>query len=135
MPLITLSDEFWLSIKIIDDQHENLVKLINKFYDSLQEDSYKENLSQIISSLVDYAEYHFATEEELMKKFDFSEFAEHQAEHNAFILKIKDFSKRYETGKMVLSSEVTRYINNWVNTHLLGTDKKCAKFLNTKGVS
>jgi hemerythrin len=123
MAYFSWDDKFSVSVKEIDTQHKNLIKMVNDFYNCVKSDD-KKALSSLLNSLIKYTVHHFATEEKYMKQFNYPGTAAHIKEHQAFAEKATDVKKRFDSGELVLSVEVTNFVKNWIIQHVLGTDKK-----------
>ncbi len=128
------SDDFSVKVLSIDEQHKKLFTLINDFYSGLEKKSSKERMAELIKGLKDYSLYHFSTEEKYMEMYNFYGYKNHKKEHEIFITKIIDISERYESGRLVISLEITDFIKNWIVNHVLGTDKKYSSLFIDKGV-
>jgi hemerythrin-like metal-binding protein len=126
-----------LSVKIesIDLQHKKLIDLINNFYQNIDKQSSKELMFETIDALKEYTVFHFSTEEHLMKQHGFPEYTSHKAEHESFVKKVLDIEERFKNGKLLITSEVTTFMRNWVAKHIMDTDKRYSTFLIAKGVS
>lgn len=135
MNLIEWNDSFSVNIVEIDNQHKNLINMINELYNAMSKGRSKEIMEEIISKMINYADYHFTTEEDLMLKYGYGEYISHKNEHNSFIEKVKKFNEDYKSGALFLSVEVLTFLSTWLKNHILGTDKKYSKFLNDKGVT
>ncbi len=134
MPFIEWNNTLSIGIESIDDQHKNLINVINDFYADLKKESTEERLLSIIEKLKDYTVYHFQTEEDLFKEYNFDGYDEHKKEHDDFITTVEDYYERYKNGKLIISLEVTNFIKLWIFKHIMGTDKKYSKFMIDKGV-
>ena len=124
MDYIRWKDELSVDNAIIDDQHKELFRLINEFYSNIINKSNKEAVLKVITELEKYVATHFSTEEALMLKAGYPNFATHKAEHEHFKEKVADFKKRYNEGRMLLSLEVTRFIKDWITVHISHTDQQ-----------
>ncbi len=134
MPLLEWNESHSVNIKEIDAQHQKLVGFMNLLYDAMRAGNSKEALGVILNELVAYAVYHFNTEEELMTKFGFPFMDEHVKEHNDFKLKASDLVTRFENSTAIISIEVMNFLRDWLNNHIMDTDKKYQVFLNEHGV-
>jgi len=124
--LITWSDKLSSGIKLIDDQHKELVELVNEMFNhvtgnDLQEHNY---FNRVINDAVSYVKTHFTTEEKLMLATKFDGYAEHKKEHETFILAVVENIKDYEAGKRLTLSTFTRFLKDWVLSHIALMDKK-----------
>ena len=134
MPLLSWKDEYSVNIREIDDQHKRLVDLINELHEAMVQQKAKEVLGGVLSKLVNYAASHFAAEEKLMEGNGYPEFAEHKSKHVAMTAKVLALQKDWQAGKAALGIEVSQFLRDWLDKHILGTDKKYTPFLNSKGV-
>lgn len=126
-------DSYSVGIQKIDDQHKKLIEIISDYY-SLIKDDRKEAMSKTLDSLIEYTSYHFKTEEDLFDKYDFPGNDEHKKIHADFVNTALDVQKRYKEGKLVMPTEVSNLLKNWLIDHITGTDKKYITFLHDKGV-
>jgi hemerythrin len=133
MAFMEWDDSFSVNVAEIDDQHKKLIGMVNTFNDSIIDDK-KAAFGDLLSSLVDYAAYHFSTEEKYMDKFNYPGTEAHKSEHELFAAKALDVKKRFEDGTLVISLEVTEFLKNWIANHVLGTDKKYSQCFNDNGL-
>ena len=134
MPVITWKPEFSVNVKAIDEQHQKLIGMINLLNSAMAEGKGRSVLGEIFNSLADYASVHFATEEDLMVRFAYPEYAEHKREHEKGVRKIAEFKSRFEKGETATSIDVISFLTSWLNTHILQSDKRYGPFFNEKGL-
>ncbi len=95
----------------------------------------KDVLGKTLSDLVDYTAYHFTQEEELFKTYAYPDYLPHKKEHDALKSQAVDLREQFTRGELFLSNKTVLFLKNWLNGHILGSDKKYGPFLNAKGVS
>jgi hemerythrin len=134
MSVIKWNDALSTKIGSIDDQHKKLIDLINTFYESVSKQSSKELMFNLIKSLKEYTVYHFSTEEKYMKQFGFPGYNSHKIEHDKFVEKVLQLEEKFNSGKIILTLEVTFFIKDWVAKHIMETDKQYSSFLIKNGV-
>ena len=134
MAFFEWTDELSVKIKEIDDQHKKLIDMINDFYDGIQNKASKDNLVNLISSMADYTVYHFEKEESYMVKFNYENIDEHHKLHKGFVDKVLDLKNRLDTGKLVISIEVTSFLKDWLKEHIMGEDPKYVELFQKNGV-
>ncbi len=122
-------------IKTIDDQHKKLVNMVNTLYAAISSGTGKDHLGRLLDELIDYTVYHFGTEEELFKKYEYPEAAGHKKIHEELAAKVMDFRDRFQKGEALLSYDLMNFLKNWLVNHIGVTDKKYAPFLKSKGVN
>jgi hemerythrin len=127
MSFIDWSEEENVKIEIIDEQHKNIVSLINELYEILgsSRNFLEKNL---LERLLKNLRVHFDTEEKLMKESKFPNFISHKMEHDRFFNKIQNFYAQYENGDEKLNLELLNSIKRWLFNHLEINDRKCGKF-------
>ena len=123
--LISWSNTLACGIKLIDDQHKNLVELVNEMHQFASGNASKENFhfKRGLQEAVKYARIHFSTEEKIMIAAKFSGYTEHKKAHEKFILSIIEFIKDYEAGKRLTLSTFTRFLKDWIFSHIACMDK------------
>jgi hemerythrin len=134
MPLMNWSDDLSVHVKKVDDQHMRLFHLLNKFHDAMKLGKAKDIMADTLSELVDYTCYHFTTEERLFKVYGYPEINEHKREHDALSKQARDLRERFTLGEPILTSITMSFLKNWLNQHIVGSDKKYSAFLNAKGI-
>lgn len=134
MALMEWNDGFSVNVCEIDQQHQKLVDMLNDFYERLEKNP-KQAFHALVDSLVEYAKYHFATEEKYFEKFTYSDSAAHIAEHRKFEEQVLSVRNKLKEGELVLSFEITTFLKNWLTSHIKDSDKAYAKCFNDHGLS
>ena len=134
MPLMSWKNEYSVNVALIDQQHKKLIDLLNQMYDALKAQRGKEALKTVLTDLVNYTDGHFQTEERLMQTHRYPGYESHKLEHQMLVKKVKDFQKEFVAGGSSVSIEVMSFLRDWLNGHILGTDKQYASHFASKGV-
>lgn len=134
MALFNWSDKYSVGVIELDNQHKELVNILNEIFDAMSAGKSNEALGRIISKLVNYTRIHFSTEEKYMQKYNYPGYSAQKREHDAFIEKIQNFQKDFNSGKLTLSLDVSSFLKNWLIQHISGEDKKYESFFNQKGL-
>ena len=113
---------FKFDIEPIDSQHQKLFRIFQRILDNIEQKS--GNTEQIIEELEEYTHYHFSTEEDLMKKFDYQEINEHIVQHEIFIQKMLDFKTSQLFQSITLNEEIAGFLRKWFLNHILEYDAK-----------
>lgn len=122
-------DSLATGIDEIDQQHRILVGMLEELraaYCSKQDYTL---LSKIILALSEYTEYHFGTEEKLMRQHNYPYITSHLAEHDEFHSRSVQFLFEFVEDKEELSTHVLHYLSDWLVRHIMGTDKRLGAFL------
>jgi len=134
MAYITWSKDFSVNVREIDVQHKLLVEKINQLHQSLLDNKGREAQKIIIQEMTDYANVHFETEEKYMRSLNYPAYQLHKAEHEKFAEKAYELQMRINRTGYVLTLEILSFLKNWLQEHILGTDKQYSAFFNENGV-
>ena len=124
--LVTWSSTYSVGIKIIDDQHKGLFNLVNDMYNHVTDDEEAERayFQDIIRQAVNYVKIHFSAEEQIMKAAKFQGYTEHKRAHDSFVLSVVDTIRDFEAGKKVSLVSFTRFLKDWILSHIAIMDKQ-----------
>jgi hemerythrin len=128
-------DSMSVNVQEIDQQHKQLVKLINELHDAMRERKTKDTLGKIIQGLIDYTGSHFATEEKYFDAFGYPEADAHKATHQEFVAKVMVFQTGFTEGRLLLSLDVMNFLREWLVDHIMGDDHRYGPFFNEHGLT
>ena len=134
MAFLDWDDSYSVGHIEIDIQHRKLVNLINLLHDRMKEGKGKDASVGILKDLLEYADYHFKTEEDLMVKAEFPDLEKHREEHRSFEMKVHSMAMDAEKGEYLISLELNEFLKNWLTSHIKGSDKQYAPYLNEIGL-
>lgn len=134
MALLTWQDKYSVGIRQIDDQHKQLITMINELNDAMLAGKGKEVLMTVLNKLANYCVSHFAVEEKLFDTHAYPETADHKDKHRKMTDKVTALIGEVQSGKSTVSIEVMNFLKNWLDKHIMETDKKYGPYLNSKGV-
>lgn len=118
----------------IDNQHKVLVGLLNEMYQAFMDKAHKEKVGEIIHQMASYAGHHFETEERYFAEFGYSGAEKHVREHQQFREKVDEFVSKYQKNSAALTYDVMNFLRNWLNNHILDTDRKYMECFRENGV-
>ena len=124
--LVTWSSTFACGIKPIDDQHRELINLVNDMFNHVTGNEYEEHeyLNKIIQKTVRYVKVHFATEEKIMTLARFSGYAEHKKAHDEFVVMVIDSFYDVACHKKINLYAFTKFLKDWILSHIAVMDKQ-----------
>ncbi len=135
MSLLTWKTDYSVNIKEIDEQHKKLINMINQLHEAMKEQKGKEVLKPILQQLISYCATHFAAEETMMMAHAYPDLTEHRDKHQKMTAKVLALQSDVNSGKASITIDVMNFLKEWLDKHILGTDKKYSPYLNSKGVS
>jgi hemerythrin len=133
MSFMRWSDELSVHIKLVDEQHMKLVAMVNKIWDALRHANKNKVMASVLDELLDYTSYHFSTEEGLFRVHHYPDHLAHQREHKELTAEAVKLKERFNRGELQ-AIEFLEFLKNWLNNHIIGSDKKFGPFLNSKGI-
>ncbi len=127
MNKIIWSDRYSVNNTILDEQHKRLFSIIDSLQ-SIQEDK----LPTIIQDLLDYSNYHFTSEEQLMREAEFEGLEEHVQEHKLFFTTVDKMHNALKNATLQIP-QVQHFLVTWLIHHIEGTDRKYTKSIEEMG--
>lgn len=125
MHFIAWEAEYDIGIPEIDNQHQQLVNIINRLYEAIKYRLDDGVYQAIINQLVDYTQYHFKSEEKYIKYLIKKDRRLHVLQHQSFI---KEVIQLQEQGLQRASAiEVWYFLSDWLITHIVSEDIKLFK--------
>lgn len=119
--------DYTVYVKEIDEQHRYFLDIANSIFELVDSKNILlDDLLIRINKLGDYIFYHFATEEEYFKKFNYENTELHTKEHNFFREKVKEFiekSKKDDVDLKKTAENLAEFSGDWLIKHILATDK------------
>lgn len=122
------NDNFNTGHQLIDEQHRQLVHLLNKLATTLVDDEFS-IVNSAFDELADYANMHFDEEEDIWLKYfgDDSWFSSHQLSHASFLPRVIEI-KEQESGKSQsdIIEQILKFLIRWLAFHIIDNDKRMA---------
>jgi len=127
MPYYQWNDSLLTGIKTIDDQHKQLVEMVNTLHDTMER-SGQCLAPELVDRLKTYAAEHFHVEEGYMQAFAYPEFEAHLKEHEGFYAAVLSCEKGCADGS-THPAELLEFLKSWLTHHILDVDMKMGRFL------
>lgn len=128
MQKIEWGERFSVGVTTLDDQHKELIRMINFLIDNQDAGADSEPVADVLQNMTQYAGYHFGTEERLMEAYDYPQYSSHQTEHTEFKAKATRFCMDAIAHKNALAGDVLTYLSAWLTKHILESDMKYKAF-------
>jgi len=123
------NENFETGIDHIDDQHKQLVNLLNRLAAHLANHSNDIVLNDIFDELAQYAHYHFQSEEEVWNEYlgDDAWRVDHEKTHGTFIQDVVAIKSNKENKPLDdVVYDIVSFLSQWLAYHILDSDKRCA---------
>lgn len=128
MGYITWFEGLETGIKEIDEQHKILISILNELYENLQKGAVSDQVDEILKKLKDYTDYHFKTEEMMMRKINFPYLTFHLNEHKNFLSKLIELVEN-KASTTSFKLEILLFLRDWLVKHIIASDRKIKKYL------
>lgn len=129
LPLIEWNDSLSVKVQSIDEQHKQLVVLINRLRDSSVSGKGNQELASILNELTNYTVNHFAHEEKIFAEYGYPETEEHIKAHTALVAQVGKLNEDFAAGRAKLTGDLFQFLRNWLNGHIRGTDRRYTQFM------
>jgi hemerythrin len=129
--IVEWDNRFLVGIQLIDDQHKELVRLINDFYLGCftEDENAKLHFKLTVYGLVNYIKYHFASEEQVLERIRYPDINAHKRQHSEFVRELLERLEHFEQNRVFSIKNFIRYLRDWMVTHMTLIDKKYATYI------
>lgn len=119
---------FSVGVKEIDNEHRNLVNMITKLQNSLDEGAVTNETGEVLKELVNYTQTHFTSEESFMEKIKFPELDKHRKLHQELSGEVIEILKKLKKGETLTNFDLIDFLKEWLQNHIIDEDKKIGKY-------
>lgn len=121
--------ELELGVDMMDRHHRGMVGLCGTILEKAGSRGGAATAGDLFLELVRLTAMHFEAEEELMRRSDYPGRMDHQDRHHELSLLLKSWESRARRRDLTLNSSFLQHLNQWVENHILGSDKGFSRFL------
>lgn len=124
MSLLKWKTEYSVGIASMDDEHREMIELINDVYDQLGDAPDEAAIESCLEKIFSAISLHFALEERIMRDNHYDEFEDHKEDHEELLDEIRDlmdgFATDPEQGPRLLEAR----LSDWFGKHFAGFDAR-----------
>lgn len=125
MPFAEWDHRYETGIETVDEDHRQLIELINDFHDLLLQGGSRAEVIDLLGVVYANFKLHFLTEEDFMRSTDYPDFRTHKADHDRLLEEFNDISACYEEGRYFNKPlTLAEHVKNWFDTHFFDMDRK-----------
>lgn len=127
---VVWDNSYSVGFTAIDDQHKELVKMINELFESSEKGAAAADQAffKTIKKAVEYARNHFSDEVKYMVQAEYPNVTEHRRLHDDFMTSVLTAMHEFEAGKTA-PIELAKFLKNWLLNHIAKADKQYMPFL------
>ena len=91
---------------------------------------------ETLAFLRDYTVEHFRSEEEIMLKYNYPDYAEHKKDHDDFVASVLELeaSIQNQGATVVTTLKLNRTLTDWLLSHISKSDMKIGQFLRINNI-
>ncbi|MBK7142688.1 MAG: bacteriohemerythrin [bacterium] len=128
MAFINWNDKLSVQVAAMDQQHQQLVGLVNKLHDVMMSGRTRDHVGPILTELVSYTKKHFVAEEGFMLAIKYPGYDAHKKLHDDLTKKVVEFQQRLEKGELVTPNTLLNFLHLWLVNHIQEEDSAYGKF-------
>jgi hemerythrin-like metal-binding protein len=129
MAYIKWRDSYEIGFKGVDEQHQQLVSILNELYEAQITGTSKIMIGETLDKVIDYTKYHFESEEKYMKEYNYLRFDEHHKQQRDLVEQAEKLKKDFSSNNLLLSLKTLDFLKDWLINHILGSDKDFGEFV------
>ena len=129
--IVVWDPKYAVGIKLIDDQHRELVNLTNQLFAAckVRSDSINTVFSETMKKMVEYVRFHFTAENSLLEHVRYPDIAEHKNQHDVLIKEILASVKNFNEGNKFVPNTFVRTLKEWIFGHIMVSDKAYSRYI------
>ncbi|QDF96244.1 hemerythrin [Azoarcus sp. DD4] len=131
--LFEWDDDYNVGVSDIDEQHLELVALINQLHRAIRDHKASKQVRNTLDELIEYTRTHFAIEERLMRESNYPEYETHRGYHEALIDQIHVLREKLDSGEASITFELLHFLRMWLIRHILDVDKHFGAYFIANG--
>ena len=129
MHSFTWNDNHSLGLPEIDAEHRALFRMAEELHDAIGKGSAQDRLDGLLERLASYASFHFETEEDLMRRTGFPDYAQHLREHESFAGRISYLQTLNRNGSADVPETLMDFLRGWIEQHTCGEDHRMVEHI------
>lgn len=112
-----------LGIKVLDDDHKELLRIIGKLSEAISDNEKRETLEDIFEELEKCTRDHFNREEIYLRDCNCTKLDDHVTKHRTFCDQLSELkTKVLSSFDNISSQDVTIYLTEWLMNHVIEED-------------
>lgn len=126
--MFEMKPEYYIGIKMIDEQHNQLFTYADEAYELLNDEFTSDKYDKIdilLEKLYDYTVKHLADEEAYMESIHYNKLFTQKVQHQAFIEKLDEFMESHNKEEENQDEQIMKiltYLTEWLVNHILYVD-------------
>ena len=124
MSLLQWKQEYSVGIDAMDDEHREMIDLINVIYEKLESGSDPDEVDDCLGDVYNAISMHFALEENLMRGNRYSEYQAHKDNHEELLDQIRDLMDDFHEDPRSGRARLEKRLSDWFAGHFSTFDAR-----------
>ena len=124
MNLLQWKPEYSVGIQSMDDEHREMIDLINNTYEKLKSDADADQVEEHLGEILSTISMHFALEERIMQNAGYGEFQAHKDDHEVLLDRLRDLMDDYYDDPASGGSRLEQGLSDWFAKHFSTFDAR-----------
>ncbi|MDC7226614.1 MAG: bacteriohemerythrin [Spirochaetales bacterium] len=130
---IDWSDVLLVKIEAMDNEHKELFNRINTLLENLLKGADSMELAALTTSIIEYTDYHFREEEEMLASYNYATLEDHKKLHAIYEDELKNIKRNLEDGRFdaLYLIHIQEKMVIWLVEHIARVDRKYGEYINS----
>jgi len=124
--LIVWDESLSVGNGMIDGEHQKLIGIVNELYTAVLTGGGGNKIAASYQEMLQYTDYHFSHEEELMAEIAYRDAEAHTRQHRKFTERLDELYQSYRSGEDPEGKALLNLLGSWWSTHITTSDIKLA---------
>lgn len=124
MSLLQWKPEYSVGIESMDDEHRDMINLINTTYEKLEKNSAAEQIEDCLGEILSTISAHFALEERVMRRSQYAEYQAHKDDHEKLLDQIRDLMDGFFDDPVIGGKRLEERLSSWFAGHFSSFDAR-----------
>lgn len=129
MDKLEWTEEWSVGVVLLDAQHREIIRIINRLIEHRGEPVTSEAVSDALTELTEYASRHFRSEEELLESVSYPQLSLQKREHRDFRVKLVQFCTAAAEHVGAVPDTLLNWLCDWWYQHILEDDLQYKEFV------
>ncbi len=124
MSLLQWKPEYSVGIQSMDDEHREMIELINATYEKLKSNSDADQVEEYLGEILSTISMHFALEERIMRNAGYGEYQAHKDDHEILLDRLRDLMDDYFDDPDAGANKLEQSLSDWFAGHFSTFDSR-----------
>lgn len=124
MKLLQWKPEYSVGIASMDDEHREMIELINLVYEELGTHPDNDQIESFLGDIFSAISMHFALEERIMRDANYYEYPAHKADHERLLDEIRDLMDSFAADPKAGTKALQEGLSSWFLAHFSTFDAR-----------